>query len=109
MRGSKYIRLRLDFIVHLDREVDSIPMSREMLLDLIDDAADSAVKKLGSKGLLPEDRHRSQSAVDAMAPAVLDEIAAKVRASGAVPVEYTDGHVRCDLFFPRKRKTIRGS
>lgn len=103
-KPSKYLRVRLDFVVHFAKEIDSIPLSREMMLDLIDDAAEAAVKKLGSKGLEPQDRH---AAVEPGAPweRRVDEAAAEVRAGAGVPVGYTDGHVRCDIFTPRRRKS----
>ena len=99
MKGTKYVRVRLDFIIHLDREVDSIPLSSTMLSDIMDDAADSAVRKLGGKGLEKPPPHAPLDELDQR----IADAAEKARA-GVAALGYTDGHMRCDLYTPRRRK-----
>ncbi len=101
MKGTKYVRIRLDFIVHLDREVDSIPLSSAMLGDIMDDAADSAVRKLGGKGL--EARTPASVGPDALDQRIAT--AAEKAREGVVALGYTDGHMRCDLYTPRRKKS----
>jgi hypothetical protein len=95
-KTSKFVRVKVEFIVHLDREIPTIPFTSTQLGDVLDAAAGAAVKALGSKGFVPGPLREPDEMF-----AASDEAARQLKVT---PVAYTDGAFECGLFFPKRRR-----